>query len=105
MNIPDFNLPPIQLIRPWPQQLAGVQSSRGSSAEPQHEFAEMLYRSVLQNPAHTLPALAPAFLPPAVLSQPQTRSSRPSPSQARSAARAYSPSSRPTVGTLLQTEA
>ncbi|POZ62546.1 hypothetical protein [Chromobacterium alticapitis] len=106
MNIPDFNLPPIQLIRPLPQQLSGVQSSGGSSADPQREFAEMLHRSAQQPLPLAAPsqasALAAAFSLPAALGLRQERPSRQA--QARSASRAYA-SSRPTIGTLLQTEA
>ncbi|QEL56414.1 hypothetical protein [Chromobacterium paludis] len=106
MNIPDFNLPPIQLIRPLPQQLSGVQSSGGSDANPQREFADMLHRAAQQHPLHAAPsqasALAAAFALPATLGMRQERPSRQA--QARSATRAYA-SSRPTIGTLLQTEA
>lgn len=52
MNIPDFNLPPIAAARRWPQQLTGVQAGRQLTSEQQHEFAEMLFRTVLQNPPH-----------------------------------------------------
>ncbi|OHX12960.1 hypothetical protein [Chromobacterium sphagni] len=99
MNIPDFNQPPIAVARVWPQQLAGVQAGRQLTSEQQHEFAEMLFRTVLQNPPHSAPLFALANAPASL------QASHPSsPARQRSANRAYS-SERPAAGFLLQAEA
>ena len=99
MNIPDFNLPPIAAARRWPQQLAGVQAGRQLTSEQQHEFAEMLFRTVLQNPPH---GASPFPLAGGPVDQPARPAARPA--RQRSAARAYG-KELPQAGFLLQTQA